>query len=293
MPASTPNIAGITHAGDRLAARLDAAAPICVGLDPVAERMPEAFRNLAPLEAIGAFCDGVLGAISGMVPCVKIQSACFERYGASGVALLEQVINTASGNGFEVILDNKRGDIGITAEHYAAAALGAGAHWVTLNGYLGEDAIRPFLDADLGVFVLVRTSNPSANHLQSTATADGGTIASKVAEMVSGLGADCTGERGISSVGAVVGANKTDDARSLREIMPDQPFLLPGYGAQGGGADGVQAALRPDRRGVLVTASRSVIYAEVEGDEAWTDAVHRAARAFADDVRDAVNGSEA
>lgn len=293
MPASPPDIAGISHAGDRLAARLDAASPVCVGLDPVAERMPEALSGLAPLEAIGAFCEGVLESIVESVPCVKIQSACFERYGASGFALLERVVNAANGKGFEVILDNKRGDIGITAEHYAAAALGTGAHWVTLNGYLGEDAIRPFLDANLGVFVLVRTSNPSGNRLQSTETADGGTVASKVAAMVADLGAGCTGEHGISSVGAVVGANQIDDARSLRERMPDQPFLLPGYGAQGGGADGVRAALRPDRRGVLVTASRSVIYAGTEGEETWTDAVRRAARSFAGEVRDAVNGTDA
>ena len=295
-PMSNPsaNVSPATDPGDRLSARLSAAAaPICVGLDPVAERMPEVFRCFAPLEAIGAFCEGVLDGLNGLVPCIKFQSACFERYGASGVSLLERVIHIANDRGYEIILDGKRGDIGISAEHYAAASVATGAHWVTVNGYLGEDGIRPFLEAGLGVFALVRTSNPSANDLQSTRLEDGGTIAGRVARMVSALGSEWRGSSGMSALGAVVGANKVDDAETLRDLMPDQPFLLPGYGAQGGGADGVRAAMRPDGSGVLVTASRSVIYAEPVEQESWIDAIRRAAEEFSADIAAVSDGGDA
>lgn len=275
--------------GARLAKRLgQATAPVCVGLDPVVERMPSELAGLEPLEAVERFSLGVIDAVKGRVPCLKIQSACYERYGHSGVATLERVIRAAVDAGFETILDAKRGDIGISARHYAVAAAATGAGWITLNGYLGEDGITPFLEEGLGVFVLVRTSNPSGDEVQSP-PCEGGTVASLVGRMVARLGGTpAPGD--VASVGAVVGATKPDSARVLREAMPRTPFLLPGYGAQGGGADGVRAALDDAGGGVLVTASRSIIRAwEADGaDGAWTDSIAAAADRFVEEIASVV-----
>lgn len=271
--------------GAGLSKRLgQATAPVCVGLDPVADRMPSELADLEPLEAVERFSLGVIDAVRGRVPCLKIQSACFERYGHLGVATLERVTAAAVDAGFETILDAKRGDIGISARHYAAAAAATGAGWITLNGYLGEDGIVPFLEEGLGVFVLVRTSNPSGDEVQAPAC-EGGTVASLVGRMVARLGGDPPpGE--VASVGAVVGATKPESARLLREAMPRTPFLLPGYGAQGGGADGVRAALDDAGGGVLVTASRSIIRAWETDDSAasWTDSIASAADRFAGEI---------
>ena len=271
--------------GARLSKRLgQATAPVCVGLDPVVERMPSELGGLEPLEAIERFSRGVIDAVSGRVPCLKIQSACFERYGHLGVATLERVTAAAVDAGFETILDAKRGDIGISARHYAVAAAATGAGWITLNGYLGEDGIIPFLEEGLGVFVLVRTSNPSGDEVQSP-SCEGGTVASLVGRMVARLGGTpAPGD--VASVGAVVGATKPESARLLRETMPCTPFLLPGYGAQGGGADGVRAALDDAGGGVLVTASRSIIRAwETDGAAGtWTDSVAAAADRFVEEI---------
>ena len=272
-------------AGARLADLLGrSTAPVCVGLDPVFDRMPDDLATLDPVEAIERFSMGVVDAVRGRVPCLKIQSACFERHGHRGVAALERVIGQSVDAGFETILDAKRGDIGISARHYAVAAASTGAGWVTLNGYLGEDGILPFLEEGLGVFVLVRTSNPSGDEIQSPACEDG-SVASLVGRMVDRLGSRCSGD-GLASVGAVVGATKPESARVLRTVMPRAPFLLPGYGAQGGGADGVRAALDSTGGGVLVTASRSIIRAW-ESDEAsgsWTESVAAAADRFVQEI---------
>lgn len=277
-------------AGGRLRARLNtAAAPVCVGLDPVADRLPPELADVDPVLAIEAFSRGVLAAVEGIVPCVKVQSACFERYGHRGVAALERVIATATEAGFETILDAKRGDIGVSARHYAVSAAETGCGWITLNGYLGEDGLLPFLEQGLGIFVLVQTSNPSGDEIQSTACGEG-TVASLVGRMVHRLGG--TSDSGtLASVGAVVGATKPEAAAALRRVMPRTPFLLPGYGAQGGGADGVRAALDGRGGGVLVTASRSIIHAWYGREDSigWEEAVSEAATAFVDEVATVVS----
>lgn len=290
MHTTTPT----TTAGERLAARLEDAAPVCVGLDPVAARLPAAIDGSDPVDAIERFSNGVLDAVTGVVPCVKIQAACFERYGHLGVAAMERVITRAGDAGFVVVFDAKRGDIGISATHYAVGAAATGADWITLNGYLGEDGITPFLEAGLGVFVLVRTSNPSGDEIQAPACGES-TVAGLVAGMVDRLG-HANGRTGPASVGAVVGATKPEAAAALRASMPDAPFLLPGYGAQGGGADGVRAALDGHGGGVLVTASRSIIHAFVDRPGDWKTAVHAAAVDFAGEIRgivdDATEGAD-
>lgn len=283
---------------DRLADAIDrAGAPVCVGLDPVADRLPMPFRARpgSDGEAVGLlrFSVGVIEAVRGHAAAVKPQSACFERYGAPGLLALRDVIGAARSAGLIVVLDAKRGDIGTTAEHYAAAARGIGADAVTVNGYLGPETVVPFLDAGLGVFVLVRTSNPGSDAVQSARLADGRTVAELMADHVAALGLSRRGERGLSDAGAVVGATKAADAAGLRTRMPDAPILVPGYGAQGGTADDVRALVRggaraPGEQGVLVNASRSVIYAAPRGGEAWDEAVSRAAQEMAADLKRAI-----
>jgi orotidine-5'-phosphate decarboxylase len=274
-------------AADHLCETIDrAAGPICVGLDPVLERLAPAFRDRTPPDAFEAFAAAVLDGAAGLAPAVKFQSACYERYGSPGIAALERSVAAARQRGFIVVLDAKRGDIGISAAHYAAAAIGLGADWITVSPYLGTETISPFLDAGLGVFGLVRTSNPGAGEFQSAALAAGATVADLVGKALCDLGRARRGDRGLSDVGAVVGATRAADAAALRAVMPDQPFLVPGYGAQGGGAEDVRPMLRPGARpceaGVLVTASRSVIYPEGVGPLAGR--VRDAVRRMADDL---------
>ncbi|QDU71787.1 Orotidine 5'-phosphate decarboxylase [Mucisphaera calidilacus] len=273
--------------GDRLSAAVSACgAPVCVGLDPVLERLPDASGE--PLAAVERFCTGVLDAVAGVAPVVKIQSACFERYGWAGVRLLESLIVGGRERGLLVINDAKRGDIAISATHYAKALLSgdAAADALTVNGYLGVDAVEPFVAVaereGAGLFVLVRTSNPGAETFQGVGIEGGGDVSSAMARMVRGVGAGLVGASGLSSVGAVVGATKPEVAERLRGEMPEQVFLLPGYGAQGGDASGLRRFATERGDGVLVTASRSVIYA---GEGAgWREAVRGAAERMRDEV---------
>jgi orotidine-5'-phosphate decarboxylase len=294
----TPPGAGPDHFSDRLAGAIDrAGSPVCVGLDPVLDKLPRGVRERAsdPVQAIGEFSLGVLNAVhaSRVVPAVKFQSACFERFHGRGVALLDDLIAKARGLGLVVVLDAKRGDIGISAEHYGAAAFpeNGGADVLTVSGYLGADTVEPFVKPGRGVFVLVRTSNPGSDGVQSHRLADGRTVAEMMADMVAKLGESRRGTRGLSDVGAVVGATKPVDGAALRARMPDQVFLVPGFGAQGGTPDDVRALVRPGARspgesGVLVTASRSVIYAfDTESPVAdWREGVRAAAAKLAGEI---------
>ncbi len=298
---SVTSAAGFAESfSDRLASAIDrAGAPVCVGLDPVFDKLPRAVRERAhagdPVPAIGEFSMGVLNAVhaSRVVPAVKFQSACYERYHSRGVALLNDLIAKARGLGIVVVLDAKRGDIGITAEHYAASAFpeGAGADALTASGYLGPDTLEPLLKPGRGVFALVRTSNPGSDAVQSQRLVDGRTVGELMADIVRSLGASRRGQRGLSDLGAVVAATKPADAASLRARMPDQIFLIPGFGAQGGTPDDVRAMIRPGAgspgdAGVLVTASRSVIYAfdaESPGVD-WREGIRAASVKLASEV---------
>ena len=295
---ATPSLGSLCFS-DRLAAALDrAGAPACVGLDPVLDRLPAPVRaahDADPVAAIAAFSRGVLRAIRGVVPVIKFQSACYERYHGPGFDLLHHLIAEARAADLIVILDAKRGDIGVTAEHYAASAFGPAdatrghADALTVSGYLGPDTVEPLLKSGTGVFILVRTSNPGSDAVQSLRLSDGRTVAEMMADLTADLGAGRRGERGLSDVGAVVGATKAADGRALRGRMPDQVFLVPGYGAQGGTIDDVRGLLRPGAptpgdSGVLVTASRSVIYAATADDPDWESAIRRAASEFVDEI---------
>jgi orotidine-5'-phosphate decarboxylase len=289
---------------DRLAAAVDARRTVaCVGIDPVFERFPADMKPANPADhgasgnALRRFCDGVIEAVRGVVPVVKFQSACFERYGEHGVSALRQSIIHAKQAGLIVILDAKRGDIGITAAHYASAAFDgpSAADAITCSGYLGADTIEPMLKPGRGAFVLVRTSNPGSDGFQSLKLADGRSIAEAMADLVAGLGKSKRGARGLSDVGAVVGATKSAEAAALRARMPDTTFLIPGYGAQGGTIEDIRPCVRagsrggePSRLGVLVTASRSVIYPDLPKGAAsanWRLAVGASARKLVEELR--------
>jgi orotidine-5'-phosphate decarboxylase len=274
---------------DRLCGAIDdSGTPACVGIDPVLERLPAGVEGASDLDRLRNFCLGVVEAVAGVVPAVKPQSACYERFGWSGVAVLEDVCRRARDLGLLVVLDVKRGDIGSTAEHYAAAAVGMGVDAVTVNGYMGRSAIDPFVEAGLGVYVLVRTSNPDSDELQAEPLASGGTVAERMASIVDAIGWPTVGARGLSAVGAVVGATKAGgEVAALRSAMPDAPVLVPGVGAQGGTIEQVRPLVRSGagsmgEAGVLINASRSVLYPAETGAD-WRAGVRAAASGFARD----------
>ncbi len=284
------------HPADRLLARIEACrAPVCVGLDPVLERLPASLRPAstepeAVAAAFEAFSLAVIESVTASVPAIKPQSACYERLGWRGVRVLETVIAAARDRGLEVLLDVKRGDIGLTAGHYAAAARGAGADWATASPYLGVDGLEPLLAEGLGVFALVRTSNPGGDRLQSRPLAEpaGDCVADAVADLVAEAGRSRVGERGYSSLGAVVGATKPRDAARLRDRMPQQIFLVPGYGAQGGAVEDVLPCFDASGGGAVVTASRSVLHPTPPEDPGWAVAIAEAAAELAETVGSAV-----
>ena len=297
--------------------RLDAAIArkrscLVVGIDPVLDRLPHEVVAQVPglnatiadpgrvscaraAAAFALFAEGVIHATADHAVAIKPNTAFFERFGAAGWDALHVVCRKAQAAGLLVITDAKRGDIDSTAEAYADAFLGdrpdtVGAHTdaLTVNPYLGTDGMKPFLAAarrgGKGLFVLVRTSNPSAAELQDREL-DGAPLYARVAELVARWGGDLLGSSGLSAVGAVVGATASRQAVEIRALLPNAVFLVPGYGAQGADADAIRPNFRPGGRGAIVNASRSVIFAyEKERSMPWQEAVRRAAQAAKEDL---------
>jgi orotidine-5'-phosphate decarboxylase len=232
--------------------------------------------------AYARFCCGIVDAVGRYVVAVKPQTAFFEALGADGFAALERVCAYARSAGLLVIVDGKRGDIGSTARAYAAAYLEprgdepALADALTVNTYLGADSVEPFLQAcrlhGAGLFCLVRTSNAGAGDVQELTLSDGRRVWQHVAELVQEWGADLVGERGLSSVGAVVGATVPRAVAEARKLLPRSVLLLPGVGAQGATPADVARAFTSGPASALVTASRSVIFAYRAGNDDWRTA---------------------
>ncbi|MDR1439186.1 MAG: orotidine-5'-phosphate decarboxylase [Clostridiales bacterium] len=261
--------------------------PSVVGLDTLLEYVPAGVRKKhaelhgntlkAAAEAIYEFNARIIDSVCDIVPAVKPQLAYFELYGSHGVECFERTVAYAHDMGLLVIADAKRGDIGATATAYAAAYLGEsaldggaaekafGADAMTVNPYLGADGVEPFLkrcdDSGKGIFVLVKTSNPSSGQLQDLDLKDGMKVYERVAGLVEEWGEGRVGSYGYASVGAVVGATYPEQAKSLRAMMPHAYILVPGYGAQGGTAVGAAAAFDESGLGAIVNASRSVLRA--------------------------------
>lgn len=292
--------------------------PLCVGLDPVLERIPAQIVTDAvkrkgngregAAAAIEAFSRRVLGALCGRVPAVKIQSACFELYGPPGALAFEAVVKDARALGYVVIGDLKRGDIGVSAQHYADAYLGGaklpdgkvdpgpGLDAITVNAYPGPDSVEPFLAACRrqagGVFVLVATSNPGAAAFQNIGT-EGCTLYNAVAREVHQWGLGMRGDSGYASVGAVVGATKPQVARELRAQMPHAFFLVPGVGAQGATASDLVPFFNADGLGALVPVSRSLIFAhEARPGVPFEDAVRAEAETLRKAFKAAIEGAK-
>ena len=268
---------------DRLADAVRRKGPLCVGIDPRWESLPRAFRADSPPVAFESFGKRVLELVAPFAGVVKPQSAFFEQLGPAGMAAQGSVLRRAKELGFVTILDAKRGDIASTATAYADAAFGPtwDADSLTINPYLGRDAVEPFLTAakaaGRGVFVLVRTSNPGAGLFQDL-VCDGKPVYRHVADAVVNWNASTIGACGLGDVGAVVGATHPRELAELRAVMPDVWFLVPGYGAQGGTAADVKAAYRGDGLGAVVNSSRGVTFPFHPDDPDWEAKVVAAAR---------------
>ncbi|MCC5829212.1 MAG: orotidine-5'-phosphate decarboxylase [Phycisphaeraceae bacterium] len=301
------------HFADHLIEAIDRkGTPICVGLDPVLEKLPLSLSGgVTPgkaeeaAHAIGSFCDKVLQIVARHVACVKFQMACFERFLWPGVRTYHRLVTEARSLGLVVIGDGKRGDIGASSRHYAAGCLAdpryidlgplAGADALTVNGYLGGDGLAPFINSAAaqgkGLFVLVRTSNPGGDAFQTLKLADGRRVCEAMADLVRQWGQTAPGDgsngggdepalvgrHGYSLLGAVVGATKSAEIADLRRRMPEQIFLVPGFGAQGGSADDVRRCFNDDGRGAIITASRSIIFAyDKTQSRDWQGAIEEA-----------------
>jgi orotidine-5'-phosphate decarboxylase len=256
------SVATLTFA-DRLAAEVERKrSQLVVGLDPRVDLLPVELRG-----DVSRFCCGIVDAVAPHVVAVKPQLAFFEALGAAGIAAFEQVCQYAKRAGLLVIADGKRGDIGSTARAYSEAYLEGEpplADALTVNPWLGRDAVEPFLGAvrrgGVGIFVLVRTSNAGGD-LQDAVLKDGRPMWHYVAELVDEWGADTAGEVGLSSVGAVVGATHPRAVAEARRLMPRSILLLPGVGAQGGSIADLARAFQSGPASAVVPVSRSVIYA--------------------------------
>lgn len=302
---------------DRLIEAIDAKrSPICVGIDPIFDMLPDAVAgesasrdsndSESAIDAIFEFSTRVLRIVAPHAPCVKIQSAYFEKYLWEGVELYYTLVQEAAKLGLLVIGDVKRGDIGATSQAYAAAHLSnprlrdldrlIAPDAITVNPMLGMDTLEPFVQSardagNKGLFVLVRTSNPGSAELQDAKLIDGRTWSEMLADRVNELASDASliGGRGYSSIGCVVGATQAHTMQSLRKRLPRSIFLLPGYGTQGATGEMTRAAFDDDGRGAIVSASRSILYAHREKKYAslgsWQKCVEQAVIDMKNDLR--------
>ena len=291
-------------------------APVCVGLDPMLSYIPDfilrkAFSEFGETpegaaEAVWQYNRGIIEATCDLIPAVKPQIAMYEQFGIEGLKAYQKTVSFAKEKGLLVIGDVKRGDIGSTSAAYAAGHLGTftvGSHkyagfdteFITVNPYLGTDGVKPFAEAcranDRGIFVLVKTSNPSSGEFQDRKIeGDGRPLYELVAEKVNEWGSD-TIEGGYSNVGAVVGATYPEMSRVLRKLMPRAYFLVPGYGAQGGTAEDLRYCFNEDGLGAIVNSSRGIITAYKKeayssfGPEGYAEASRQAVLDMISDIR--------
>ena len=291
-------------------------APIVVGLDPMLNYIPEHVQKKAfaeygetlegAAEAIWQFNKEIIDKTYDIIPAVKPQIAMYEQFGIPGIIAFERTVKYAKEKNLVVIGDVKRGDIGSTSAAYAVAHLGKvnvgsktfaafDEDFATVNPYLGSDGIKPFIDVckeeKKGIFILVKTSNPSSGEFQDRVI-DGRPLYEWVGEKVNEWGADCMGD-GYSYVGAVVGATYPEMGRTLRKIMPKSFILVPGYGAQGGkGADLVDF-FNEDGLGAIVNSSRGIIaaYTHAKYENFGAENFGDASRAAVVDMVNDINGA--
>ena len=292
-------------------------APICVGLDPMLSYIPEAIVKdgiakygetlEGAAEAIWQYNKEIIDHTFDLIPAVKPQVAMYEQFGIEGLLAYKKTIDYCHEKGLLVIGDVKRGDIGSTSAAYATAHLGHvqvgsrklagfGTDFITVNPYLGTDGVKPFVDVcnqeNKGIFVLVKTSNPSSGEFQDR-LAEGRPMYELVAEKVTEWGS-MSMEKGYSNVGAVVGATYPEMSKVLRKQMPHTYFLVPGYGAQGGTAEDLKYCFNEDGLGAIVNSSRGIIAAYKQeayqkyGQENFGEASRKAVEDMIADIRGAV-----
>jgi len=283
---------------DRMADAVRRDGPLCVGLDPRFDMLPAYYRKFARGFAVESFCLKVLELVRPFCSVVKPQAAFFELLGPEGFSAMQSVLWRARELGFVTILDAKRGDIASTAAAYAEAAFSESvwnADALTVNPYLGQDAVEPFLKAARsatparGLFVLVRTSNRGGGLFQNR-LCDGVPLYRRVADEVNDWNAGGLGECGLGDVGAVVGATHPKELAELRAAMPGVWFLVPGYGAQGGTAADVRAGFLPGGTGAVVNSSRGVVFPFEPDDPDWEKKIVGAARKAQAELRGAGAG---
>ena len=301
-------------------------APIVVGLDPTMKFVPEYIKKQAfaehgetmkgAAEAIWLFNKGIVDAVCDLVPAVKPQIAMYEQFGVEGMIAFQKTVAYCKEKGLVVIGDIKRGDIGSTSEAYAVGHLGQvqvgetmcrgfDLDFATVNPYLGSDGVKPFVEVckkeKKGLFILVKTSNPSSGEFQDRLVLPEGStdvslarpLYEVVGEKVAEWAADHMGDS-YSYIGAVVGATYPEQAKILREIMPKSYILVPGYGAQGGKGKDLKPFFNADGLGAIVNSSRGIIAAyqqgayEKYGAEGYADAARAAVLAMKEDIRTSV-----
>ncbi|MBQ8318439.1 MAG: orotidine-5'-phosphate decarboxylase [Lachnospiraceae bacterium] len=292
-------------------------APIVVGLDPMMNYIPKYIQEKAfaeygetlkgAAEAIWEYNKGIIDATYDLIPAVKPQIAMYEQFGIEGLIAFERTCEYAKSKGLVVIGDIKRGDIGSTSTAYAVGHLGQvqvgskkysgfSEDFVTVNPYLGTDGVKPFVDVckeeNKGIFVLVKTSNPSSGEFQDQLV-DGRPLYELVAEKVVEWGNECMGDK-YSNVGCVVGATYPEMGKVLRKLMPNTYILVPGYGAQGGKAEDLVHYFNEDGLGAIVNSSRGIIaaykqekYAEF-GEERYAEASRQAVIDMIEDINSAL-----
>ncbi len=295
-------------------------APIVVGLDPMMNYIPKHIQEAAfaeygetlkgAAEAIWVYNKGIIDATYDLIPAVKPQIAMYEQFGIEGIIAFHKTCEYAKSKGLVVIGDIKRGDIGSTSTAYAVGHLGnvqvgsqkyAGfdEDFVTVNPYLGTDGVKPFVDVckeeNKGIFVLVKTSNPSSGEFQDQLV-DGRPLYELVAEKVVEWGNECMGDK-YSNVGCVVGATYPEMGKVLRKLMPNTYILVPGYGAQGGKAEDLVHYFNEDGLGAIVNSSRGIIAAYKQekyasfGEERYAEASRQAVIDMIEDINGALAAS--
>jgi orotidine-5'-phosphate decarboxylase len=293
-------------------------APIVVGLDPMLNYVPEYIKENAfkqygetlegAAEAIWQYNKGIVDATYDLIPAVKPQIAMYEQFGIEGLKAFKKTVDYCKSKDLVVIGDVKRGDIGSTSEAYAVGHLGkvtvgsktyAGfdEDFATVNPYLGTDGIKPFVNVckeeNKGIFVLVKTSNPSSGEFQDKLV-DGKPLYELVGAMVDSWGSEVIGESGYSAVGAVVGATYPEMGKVLRKVMPKAYILVPGYGAQGGKASDLAPYFNEDGLGAIVNSSRGIIAAYKQekyakfGETGYADASRQAVIDMIEDINGAL-----
>ena len=306
-----------TMSFDRLIAKIISMKnPTVAGLDPKLEYVPEYIRKSfleedgetlkAASKAIYRYNQMLIDALCDIVPAVKLQAAYYEMYGHHGVKTMERTIRYAKLRGMYVITDAKRNDIGATMEAYAAAHLGTcmiggtecepfGADALTVNGYLGSDGINPLLsvckERGRGIFVLCKTSNPSSGEFQDLLI-DGVPLYARMGDQCEKWGEETIGRYQYSAVGAVVGATYPEQLIELRKRLPHTMFLVPGYGAQGGGAAGIAGGFDENGLGAVVNSSRAILCAyKKEGcdERDFAGAARREALRMREDLTSYIN----